>query len=165
MPGYFKELFYDYFLVFIMIFAMIVASIGGLILSYTSKHNPNNIMFYICNTISICIIIWALWIARVSFSEYTGYMLYSMYFMITLAIAIAIQLILMSTYVNLIYKTTMFRIMLIMVLVLAFITAQYKTTSEGMLMYNVLGICISISAVFIIVTVITSRFTYYLRNS
>ena len=52
-----------------------------------------------------------------------------------------------------------------MVLVLAFITAQYKTTSEGMLMYNVLGICISISAVFIIVTVITSRFTYYLRNS
>ena len=53
MPGYFKELFYDYFLVFIMIFAMIVASIGGLILSYTSKHNPNNIMFYICNNMGI----------------------------------------------------------------------------------------------------------------
>jgi hypothetical protein len=165
MPVFFENLTYDYYLVFIMIFSFIGAAVMGLIMSYTAKHNPRQLMTYICTILSVCMLLWALWIARVSFAKYKGFVLYSMYFMIGLALITSIQLGLMNIYVQYIYTTSLFRVMLILVLVHAFMTCQYRTTSDGMLMYNILGLCISTSALFIIVTVLTSRFTYYLKNN
>ena len=166
MPIYFTNVLYDYYLVYLIIFAMICSSVIGLIVSYTSKSNPDQVMNVICIIISICIGIWILLISRVGFATYTQwYMLYQTYGIILLSIATMIQVALMPMYVKFIYTTTLFRIFLMFVLVKAIITQQYYANYKGMMMFNVLGMWLETCALFIIVTMISIRFTYYLKNN
>lgn len=166
MPIYFTNVLYDYYLVYIIVFTMICASVIGSIVSYTSKGNPDQVMTVICIIIAICIGIWMLLIARVSFATYTDwYMIYQTYGILLLSMATMVQLFLMPMYVKFIYTTTLFRIFLLFVFIKAIITQQYYANYKGMMMFNILGMWLETCALFIIVTMISIKFTYYLKNN
>jgi hypothetical protein len=123
-------------------------------------------MTAICVIIAICIGIWILLITRVGFATYTQwYMIYQTYGLVILAAATMVQILFMPMYVKFIYNTTLFRIFLGFVLAKALMTQQYYANYKGMLMYNVLGLWLEMCALFVITTMISIRFTYYLKNS
>ena len=167
MPIHFTNLAYDYYLLYVTLHMMFVLSILGLLVSFIGTTQPTTIGSFICTALSILLGSWCLLITRFAVATYTTdkwYLTYCSYFMIGITVASAIQIGLMQKYIQFAYTTNLFRVLMGLLVIFAAVTYQYYQNYQGMLLYNLLSMAIISCAIFILTTVISTRFIYYLRK-
>ena len=167
MPVYFNDLVFDYYLVYLTICTLAILSIIGLVASSNTSKNTSQLMYFICIGLAVCLGVWVLLIARVAFAVYANrwYLLYPTYFVLVLTVYTMIQMILMTTYIKFAYNTIVFRLLLGSLLLKSVITYLYYANYGDTLMYTFLGMCMESVATFILVSMVSARFAYYLKHN
>lgn len=162
MPIYFNDLLYDYYLVKVTLVMMLIMSILGVIYSYVGKTNPQTLETIVCACIAISMVIWCLIFARIGIAvNDTWYTILLYGVMIILLLATAIQLLILCIYVKFAYNTLLFRLFLFSVILFTGLTHVYHQ-DVGMRSINSVSTAMSICLMFILITLITFKFRYYL---
>ena len=162
MPIYFKDLLYDYYLVRGSLIIMLIMSILGIIYSFIGKTNPQTLESIVCVCIALSMLIWCALFARIGIALNDGVYTILLYGMMTvLLLTTAIQLLILCSYVKFAYNTLLFRIFLFSVILFTSLTHVYHR-DNGTRTINLLSTAMSICLMFILTTLITFKFRYYI---
>ena len=163
MPIYFNNLLYDYYLVNCTIMMLGCIALIGIIFSFVVIGSSEMIELGVCIISAIGLFAWCLVIARINIAIYNNlYIEYLSGFIILLISLSSIQLMFMSSYIKYVYTSSLFRLLLIGILLLAAITRWYHMDIGGSRIMNLLSMSIITCCIFVVCTFITFKYRYYL---